>query len=148
VTVMCSPYEVSLSDMALLRSLTGLGRRPNLLIVCPERDVPSASDWIRDLLGPPFSLCVLPGPLDLPASGRTTLFLHDIAALTLSQQVTLHDWLSTRGREVQVVSMTGAQMLPLVETGRFLKGLFYRLNTISMVAGSAGPAPTRWKGIR
>ena len=134
---MCSPHEVSLSDMPLLRSLTGLGRRPNLLVVCPERDVPPAFDWIRDLLGPPFSLCVLPGPLDLPASGRATLFLHDIAALTLAQQITLHDWLNTGGREVQVVSMTGAQMLPLVESGRFLEGLYYRLNTISMVAGSA-----------
>lgn len=144
---MCSPYEVSLSDMPLLRSLTGLGRRPNLLVVCAERDVPSAFDWIRDLLGPPVSRCVLPGPLDLPASGRATLFLHDLAALTLSQQITLYDWLNTRGKEVQVVSMTGAQMLPLVETGRFLEGLFYRLNTISMVAGSAGPGIPGIRGV-
>ena len=133
---MCSPYQVSLSEMPLLRSLTGLGRRPNLLVVCPDRDVPSAFDWIRDLLGPPFSLCVLPGPLDLPASERGTLFLHDIAVLTPVQQITLYDWLSARGREWQVVSMTGSQMLPLVETGRFLDGLFYRLNTISTVARS------------
>jgi hypothetical protein len=122
--------------MPLLRSLAGPGRRPNMLVVCSDSEVPSAFEWVRDLLGPPFSVSVLPGPLDLPASETGTLFLHDIAAMTLPQQRTLYDWLGTRGREVQVVSMTGAQMLPLVETGRFHEGLFYRLNTITTVAGS------------
>ncbi len=51
---MCSPYEVSLSEMPLLRSLTGQGRRPNLLVVCSDRDVPAAFEWVRDLLGPPL----------------------------------------------------------------------------------------------
>jgi len=137
VTAMCSPHEVSLSEMPLLRSLTGQGRRPNMLVVCSDTDVRAAFERVRDLLGTPFSVCLLPGQLDLPASERGALFLHDIAALTLAQQITLYDWLSTRGREVQVVSMTGSQMLPLVRTGRFLEGLFYRLNTISTVARSA-----------
>ena len=133
---MCSPHDVSLSEMLLLRSLTGQGWRPNMLVVCSDTDVRAACERVRDLFEPPFSVCLLPGPLDLPASGRGTLFLHDIAALTLPQQITLYDWLSTRGREVQMVSMTGSQMLPLVEAGRFLEDLFYRLNTISTVARS------------
>ena len=137
MTVMCSPYEVSLSDMPLLRSLIGRGRRPNLLVQCADTDVPPAFEWVRDLLGPPFNVCVLPGPLELPAGGRGTFFLHDIAALTEVQQITLYDWLNTVGRQVQVVSMTGSQMLPLVESGRFHEGLFYRLNIISTVVGSA-----------
>jgi Sigma-54 interaction domain len=137
VTAMCSPYEVTLSEMPLLRSLAGRGRRPNMLVVCSDPDVPSAFERVRDLLGPPFSVCVLPGPLELPASEEGTLFLHDIGALTLPQQIRLYDWLSARGRGVQVVSMTGSRLLPLVETGRFHEGLFYRLNTISLVARSA-----------
>ena len=134
---MCSPYDVSLSEMLLLRSLTAQGSRPNLLVACADTDVQTAFEQLHDFLGPPFGVCLLPGPLDLPADARGTLILHDIAALTLSQQITLYDWLSRRGREVQVVSMTGSQMLPLVESGRFHEGLFYRLNTISVVARSA-----------
>ena len=137
MTTMCAPHDVSLSEMPLLRSLTGQGRRPNMLVVCSDRDIQAAFEQVRDLLEPPFTMCLLPGPLDLPASGRGTLLLHDIALLTLSQQITLYDWLSRRGRGMQVVSMTGSQMLPLVQTGRFLEGLFYRLNTISTVARSA-----------
>ena len=137
MTLMCSPREVSLSDMPLLRSLIGRGRRPNLLVVCADTDLPPAFEQVRDVLGPPFSVCVLPGPLELPAGGRGTLFLHDVAALTAQQQITPYDWLNTGGRQVQVVSMTGSQMLPLVESGRFHEGLFYRLNIISTVVGSA-----------
>jgi len=137
VTTMCAPHDVSISEMPLLRSLTGQGARPNMLVFCSDGDVQAAFEQVRDVLGSPFSVCLLPGPLDLPTSGRGTLLLHDIAALTLPQQITLYDWLSTRGRDVQVVSMTGSQLLPLVETGRFLEGLFYRLNTISTVARSA-----------
>jgi hypothetical protein len=123
--------------MLLLRSLTGQGRRPNMLVVCSEADVRAVFERVRDLWAPPLSVCLLPGLLDLPASGRGTLFLHDIAALTPPQQITLYDWLSTGGREVQVVSTTSSQMLPLVQAGQFLEGLFYRLNTISTVAASA-----------
>ena len=134
MTVMCSPHEVSLSDMPLLRSLIGRGRRPNMLVVCPDIDLPPTFEWVRDLLGAPFSICVL-GPPELPAEGRGPSS-HDIAALTEVQQMR-YDWLSTRGKGVQVVSMTGSQMLPLVETGRFHESLFYRLNIISTVVGSA-----------
>jgi hypothetical protein len=108
-----------------------------MLVVCSETEVRAVFERVRDLWGLPFSVCLLPGPLDLPASGTGTLFLHDIAALTPPQQIALYDWLSTKGREAQVVSMTASQMLPLVQAGQFLEGLFYRLNTISTVAASA-----------
>ena len=137
MTVMSSPYEVSLSDMPLLRSLTAQAMRPNMLVVCSDRDVQTAFEQVCGFLAPPFTVCLLPGPLDLPASGKGTFFLHDIAALTEVQQITLYDWLNTFGRQVQVVSMTGSAMLPLVESGRFHEGLFYRLNIISTVVGSA-----------
>ena len=137
MTTMCSPHDVSLSEILLLRSLSGRGRRPNMLVVCSDTEVRAVFERVRDLWGLPLSVCLLPGRLDLPASGRGTLFLHDIAALTPPQQIVLYDWLSTRGREVQVVSMTASQMLPLVQAGQFLEGLFYRLNTISAVAASA-----------
>ena len=137
MTAMCSPRDVSLSEMQLLRSLTGQGRRPNMLVVCPDADVRAVFEQVRGVLGLPFSVCLLPGPLDLAASGRAPLFIHDIAALTPSQQISLYDWLSARGSEVQVVSMTASPLLPLVQAGKFLEGLFYRLNTISTVAASA-----------
>ncbi len=80
---MCSPHEVSLSDMPLLRSLIGRGRRPNMLVVCCRYGCPASVRMGSRRVGAARSASVsLPGPLELPASGRGTLFLHDIAALT------------------------------------------------------------------
>ena len=39
-----------------------------------------------------------------------------------------------RPRDAQVISITSAPLLPLVEDGQFLEGLFYRINVVSLVA--------------
>jgi DNA-binding NtrC family response regulator len=108
-----------------------------VLVVCPDAGVRTAFRQVRDFLEPPFRVRRPPGALDLPADGQGTLVFHDIAALTLPQQLTLYDWLGRTGMEARVVSMAGSPMWPLVTLGRFHEGLFYRLNTISFVARSS-----------
>ena len=83
----------------------------------------------------PVHCCQLPGYLDLPLAGNGTLVLTNAWALTLDQQIELYDWLDTR-RAVQVVSVTSKPLWPLVEQGRFLEGLFYRLNVVTLEASS------------
>ena len=58
------------------------------------------------------------------------MFQADIDQLTIGQQISLSDWLSHTRNDVQVMSITRASMTELIAEGRFLEGLFYRLNTI------------------
>ena len=50
------------------------------------------------------------------------------------QQIELHDWLNVSRGAVQVVTVTSQPIWPLVEEGRFLEGLFYRLNVVTLEA--------------
>jgi transcriptional regulator of acetoin/glycerol metabolism len=137
-----APDFVSFSEMPLLRSLTSAKRRPNLLVACADTALDAVISQLRTLCAPPFHAVTLPGPLTLPTSGEGTLMLHEVAALTLNQQLTLYDWLSAGNQRVQVVSVTRAPLLSFVEDGRFLEGLFYRLNTVCVIAtGDSG----RWQ---
>jgi len=66
----------------------------------------------------------------LPDEG--TLILMEIAQLQGSQQSELVAWMDERNRsgDVQVVSTTSRQMMPLVESGEFRAELYYRLNVV------------------
>ena len=134
MTVVNSPDFVSFSDMDLLRALTSSDRRPNLMVDCASDSADEVVDQLRSICAEPFHFCRLPGPLDLPAYGAGTLLIHDVAALTIAQQVALFDWLHHRQGSMQVVSVTQKRLMGMVCDGRFLEGLFYRLNTISVTA--------------
>ncbi|HEY7287001.1 MAG TPA: sigma 54-interacting transcriptional regulator [Vicinamibacterales bacterium] len=137
MTVVTSPDFVSFSDMELLRALTSCERRPNLLVDCVDGGAGAVLTQLRELCVGPFYSCELPGALELPQQGGGTLLLHDVAALTIAQQVALFDWLHQQKGPIQVVSLTQKRLLSLVCDGRFLEGLFYRLNTISITARGA-----------
>lgn len=132
--VVNSPDFVSFSDIDLLRVVTSGACRPNLLVDCSDGDAPGVIERLYSLCDQPVHSCRLPGPLDLPARGAGTLLLHDVSALTLRQQVELSDWLQRRRNGLQVVSIAHTPIAPLVCDGRFLEGLFYRLNTVSISA--------------
>jgi transcriptional regulator of acetoin/glycerol metabolism len=123
--------------MELLRALTSCERRPNLLVDCVDGGALHVLAQLRELCPGPFYSCQLPGPLDLPQGRAGTLLLHDVADLTIAQQVALFDWLHQQQGSVQVVSITQKRLLGMVCDGRFLEGLFYRLNTISVTARGA-----------
>jgi transcriptional regulator of acetoin/glycerol metabolism len=135
MTVVNSPNFVSFSDMELLRALTSSERRPNLMVDCTGGGAEDAViAQLHLICAGPFRRCRLPGPLELPSDASGTLLLHDVAALTIGQQVALFDWLQRRRGSMQVVSITEQRLIGLVCNGRFLEGLFYRLNTISITA--------------
>jgi Sigma-54 interaction domain len=121
----------ALPDSILLGRLAASGTRPNVLI---ERAGASAAVTLRHLTtwcSPPFHTCAFPGPLELPTTRHGTLVLDDITAVTLPQQVRLFDWLSSGTGEIRVVSIAIPPLRRFVDDGRFLEGLFYRLNVIS-----------------
>ena len=110
------------------------GRRPNLLVLCTTACIEAVAAELTNLCAQPFHVSVVPGCLNLPPKCGGTLFVGDVAALTLDQQIELHDWMNQPGAATQVVSITSKALLPLVQDGRFLEGLFYRINVIYMVA--------------
>jgi transcriptional regulator of aromatic amino acid metabolism len=75
----------------------------------------------------------LPCELSLPKGMNGTLLLWDVAQLARSQQLELHDWITGGQEDTQIISITSTPLLPLVEDGRFLEGLFYRINVLSLV---------------
>lgn len=131
-----------LPDAVLLGWLTAKGHRPNLLIECAPKAADTAMRHLMTWCALPFRYCALPGKLELPTTRKGTLLLKDVAALTLSQQVALYDWLTVGSGDMQVVSLAMTPLVPLVEDGEFLEGLYYRLNVIRLdAAHGTRPAP-------
>ena len=121
-------------DLALLRRLSSSNRRPNLMVLCSGKESDRMALAFRTFSEPPFHTCRLPGPLELPWAGRGTLMLENASALTLQQQMALHDWIERADRGTQIISMSAEPLYPLVLDGRFLEGLFYRLNVVTIDA--------------
>ena len=136
VITMHSTDFVGVSDLALLQWLTLKDLRPNLLVTCGEVEIEAITKRLMTFCAPPFHVCALPGTLRLPSAAGGTLFLADAAALTLSQQIVLNDWIGAGRGEMQIVSMSSAPLWPLVEDGQFLEGLFFRLNVVCLEARS------------
>jgi hypothetical protein len=111
-------------------------RRPNLLILCRDRELDGVLAPLSASCRPPVHACRLPGPLTLPADPQGTLFLIDVGALLLGQQMKLYDWLAGAGRDCQVVSIAREPLYPRIEEGQFMEALYYRLNVVSLDAGA------------
>jgi Sigma-54 interaction domain len=137
-----SPQLVSLSETRLLRAVTAEDRRPNLLVVCKGVTVAAAVRHLLAFCKPPYHLTLLPGKLDVPERKKGTLLLADVAMMTIGQQMALDEWLTPVCENLQVVSISSMPLRPLVDEGRFLEGLFYRLNVIYLDA-TPGHGP-RW----
>jgi transcriptional regulator of aromatic amino acid metabolism len=119
----------------LVQRLTGSEWRPNLLVLCRDLEPEAVVAPLMAAGRQPFHVCRLPGFLAFPEIRRGTLFLVNLAALTLGQQMKLYDWMDDGGRECQVVSIARQSLYPLVEEGRFMEALYYRLNVVCLDAG-------------
>ena len=126
--------EVSFSGTEWRLFLISERLRPNLLIVCASEEVDAVVTRWTGLCRRPVHARQLPGELSLSKEMTGTLLLWDVAQLTRAQQIKLHEWMTDRPRNAQVISVTSAPLLPLVEDGKFLEALFYRINVVSLVA--------------
>ena len=109
----------------------------NLLIHCAGGEVQQV---VSDLLGScrlSVRICSLPGPLDLPKRYAGTLILTRIEATSPYQQLELYDWITEVHRSARVVSVATQPIDRMVQQGRFLEGLFYRLNVVQVDMRSA-----------
>lgn len=141
---MNSPDTVSFSEMTLLRMLSSRNHRPNLMIVNERGSLASVLEELSTVCDSPLRVCEFPGILILPTDTRGTLVLGDVDRLTIAQQITLSDWISRKAKDLQIVSVTRAPMTELIAEGRFLEGLFFRLNTVVIHATTGGEYRPAW----
>jgi len=133
-----SPETVSFSDTSLLQMLSSHRRRPNLMIVNEGASLGGVLEQLSDVSETPLTICRFPGHFDVEPGVKGTVVLGNIEHMTLGQQLQLFDWLSHKDGETQVVSITRATMTELIEDGRFLEGLYFRLNTVVIHAVNLG----------
>jgi hypothetical protein len=128
--MMNSPDVGFSAEIAMLRMLSTGKDRPNVMVMNKHASVERVVEQLTAVCQAPIQACRFPGILDLQSVVSGTLVLGDIDRLTIGQQISLSDWLWRSHRDIQVVSITRAPMMELIAEGRFLEGLFYRLNTI------------------
>ena len=129
-----SPRLLRAED-AWLRAVVAEDPHLNVLVQCSNISIASAFEEMAELCTRTPCIRALPGWLHLPENADAPLLIGDVSTLMLEQQIDFYDWLDRFGGLVQVISVTSVPLWPMVRRGRFLEGLFYRLNVVSMTAG-------------
>ncbi len=133
----------SISDITFLGSFSTDPRRPNLLVHSATADIPMLVPRMARACSGTVRSCMVSSALVLPDDWPSTLILHDVARLSVVQQIAVMDWIAARSARMQVVSIASVPLRPLVEEGRFLQGLFHRLCVVE-----ASASRRRWTSDR
>jgi len=117
-----------LSDLDLARRI-----RANLFVVGDEEVVATLVTSLWQSLATPIVVRNRGESLQLsPASPPAgTIVIVDVDTLTSHEQLALYDWIAGNGR-TQVVSTAATFLQPLLETGAFNVGLYYRLYVVTV----------------
>ena len=78
----------------------------------------------------------MPGWLDAPSDPSGTLIVTRIEEMTIDQQIAFFDWMTLTRLRTQVISIATTRLEQLVRDGRFLEGLFFRINVLQLDAWS------------
>jgi len=114
-----------------MEPLSSLHRfHPNILLVDSGVQVERALAEIRPMLRIPLTEWSPRAMPHLPAIAFRSLIVRDAECLTPTQQRSLAALLSRSLGRVQVVSIAGVRLFPLVCQGLFLEDLYYRLNVV------------------
>ena len=132
-----------LSDEALVTWLTARDRRPNMMVLTSGAPVEAVAERLTRVCALPVTMNVLPGRLEFPQNRRGTMVLQNVSSLSLSQQIALNDWIDEGRGRTQIISITKTNLWPLVLSGEFLEGLFYRLNVTCLDATQQTPPRPR-----
>lgn len=111
--------------------------RANILLVGPEPLTSQVVDALRPGFGEPIARW-LRDEGGGPPCPCATLLLTNADQLTLPDQQRVDEFLLAGGSRSQVVTISSAPLFPLVEQGRFLARLYYRLNVVYLALEGAG----------
>lgn len=94
---------------------------------------------IREFLDP--LMTSLPSPVvscdgarpEFPSAPIGSLIVRDVARLTSDHQQQLLDWINDPSRSARVIATSAGPVFPDVKSGTFSDGLYYRLNTFTVM---------------
>jgi Sigma-54 interaction domain len=113
-------------DLQLLRTT-----QSNVVIIGTDEDVESALLALHSTFRQPVVTRPVTNPLELPSPNTGgALILRGVANLTSESQASLQAWLDQAAGRVQVIATNEQPLWPLVEAGKFLAALYYRLNLV------------------
>ena len=121
-------------ESIFLTSMNLRGVGPSLLVNCSTGEVSQLASELAKWCEGPVHRLSLPSSLDLPSTFEGTLLLTHIEEMSLEQQITLFEWMTTAHGRMKVVSIATTQIDRLVREGGFLAALFYRLNIVQLEA--------------
>ena len=107
--------------------------RVNLLVVGAENDVAALIASLWPSLVTPIVVRYRGEPLRLSTVPRVgTFVIYDLETLTGEKQDALHRWVCAGIGHARVVSSASGSLFPMVESGLFNAGLYYRLNVVTI----------------
>lgn len=115
------------------RSFAELGRpRVNVLFIGADEAISGMLASTLELAAPLATW--RPGePMHLPENASVrTLFIRDVGEMSGAEQIRLLEWLARVVGRTQVICTSRFPLIPLVEDGRFINTLYYRLNTVCL----------------
>lgn len=124
----------TLLETAPLGMLDSGAARPNVLIQCAASDMPGLVRRLEAIAVQPVHTWVVSGTSQWPDMPTGTLVIHDVAVMTVAQQIELFDWMTRRAGTTQVIALTTQPLAPLVEGGHFLQALYCRINVLQATA--------------
>ena len=124
-----------LGPAALFFELKALaGFHANCLLIGPDAFADDALVVLGETLQAPVTAIRGDELRELPStSGPGTVVIRGVSELTDADQARLLEWLSQAAGRLQVVASSSEPLWPLVQAGRFLESLYYRLNVITLV---------------
>jgi hypothetical protein len=115
-------------EVALVSTL----RSPNLLLIGPDAAIRVFLDPLMESLEAPVVYCDGANP-EFPSAPIGSLIVHDVARLSPDHQQQLLDWINDASRRARVIATSAGPVFPDVKGGTFSDGLYYRLNTFTVM---------------
>jgi Sigma-54 interaction domain len=115
-------------EVALVSTL----RSPNLLLIGPDEAVREFLDPLIESLEAPVVYCDGAQP-EFPNAPTGSLIVHGVAQLTPDHQQQLLDWINDPSRSARVIATSAGPVFPDVKSGLFSDGLYYRINTFTVM---------------
>jgi hypothetical protein len=115
-------------------------RSPNLLLIGPDAAIREFLDPLIASLASPVVNCDGAEP-EFPSTPIGSLIVHDVARLTHDHQQQLLDWMNDLSPGARVITTSARPVFPDVKRGVFADGLYYRINTFTLMLNQEPPAP-------
>ena len=107
-------------------------RSANLLLIGPDAATREFLVPLMASLASPVVYCEGAEP-KFPNGPVGSLIVRDVGRLTRAHQQQLLEWLNDRSRSARVIATSPRPVFPHVTRGLFSDGLYYRLNTVTLL---------------